>query len=215
MKTTAKLFTLLCMALAVSITSCTKEGPVGPIGPAGVAGIDGTNGINGTDGNDGTNGTNGTNGTDGTNGTNGEDGNANVLSLKYDITAASGTSYTLDANLSESIIDDGVVLAYVRVDQSWYQVPNQRVLTNGFSLIDIASEFTSNGNSYSFNLSFIRDGAPITIAAGDLDELRLVLITPTLVSGKSSSRSELDQLHEAGVDVSDYYQMMEYYGFQE
>ncbi|MFK7811486.1 MAG: hypothetical protein AB8B59_03275 [Maribacter sp.] len=210
MKTTLKFFTLVCMAMAISLTSCTKEGPQGPIGPSGAAGIDGEDGTNGTNGNDGINGTNGTNGTDG------QDGNANVNSVKFDITAASGTSYQLTANpLTGSIVEEGVVLAYVRAGNSWYQVPNQRIFTNGFALIDIASEFVANGNSYFFVLRFLRDGSPLTIGAGDLDELRIVTIPSTSSSGKSANMSELDRLYDAGVDLSDYHQVIQYYGFQE
>ena len=208
MKTTVKILKSGLFMLILIFASCTKEGPQGPVGPSGIDGIDGTDGTNGVDGNDGTNGTNGTNGTDG------EDGNANVVSFTFDITAASGTSHQLNNTTAAVYVEDGAVLAYVRAADTWYQVPNQRVFTNGFSFIDIASEFVPNGNSYFFKLNFLREGAPLVIGAGELDELRLVLIGTNSSSGKSSD-SALDKLYDAGIDLSDYHQVMEYYGLKE
>jgi hypothetical protein len=62
MKRFAKLLlfnALVITAIALTTTSCTKEGPTGPAGPAG------TNGTNGKDGANGSNGSNGSNGKDG------------------------------------------------------------------------------------------------------------------------------------------------------
>lgn len=214
-KSTIKFFALACVALSISLTSCDKEGPQGPIGPTGIDGIngsDGNNGANGTDGNDGTSGTNGTNGT---NGQDGEDGNANVTSSSHDISSASGTSHRISTQiLTADNVENGVILAYLRVGTEWYQIPNQRIFTNGFSLIDVSSYFdpTSSGNAYFYNLGFLRDGAPVAIGAGDLDELRFVAIPSTSsTSGKSSSNSELDRLYDNGIDLTDYHQVMKFY----
>lgn len=195
--TTIKLLAVLC--IAVAFFSCSGEdGDMGPAGEQGIAGTNGTNGTNGTDGDDG------------------EDGNANVVSFKFDITAASGTSHQLNNTTAKTFVEDGAVLAYVRVADTWYQVPNQRIFTNGFSIIDIASEFVPNGNSYLFKLNFVRNGAPITISAGDLDELRLVLIsTSNSTSRKSSNKHILDSLYKKGVAPTDYYQVLEYFNLKE
>lgn len=207
-RTTIKFFMLILMATALCLTSCTKEGPQGPIGPSGIDGSDGTNGINGQDG---TNGTNGANGQDGVN------GNANVTSVSYDITSATGTSYSLATNkLTPELVENGVVLAYIKIGEDWYHIPNQRILTNGFSLIDISSRFTPFGLFFSYELEFHRDGTPFIIGAGDLDELRLVLIpNSSSISGKSSKNSIRDTFYEKDIDPTDYYQVMQYYGLEE
>ncbi len=49
MKTTIKMLLFVSM-IALSIISCTKEGPIGPVGPAGSDRVDGTNGMDGADG---------------------------------------------------------------------------------------------------------------------------------------------------------------------
>ena len=209
-KTTIKFFILTLMACTICLTSCTKEGPQGPIGLSGTDGIDGGDGTNGTNGNDGTNGTNGTNGEDGV------DGNANITSATYDLSNISGTSFTLSTNkLTPEIVEDGVVLAYIKAGTEWYPIPNQRVFTNGFSIIDISSRFAPFGLFYSYNLVFHRDGAPVAISAGDLDELRLVFIPDSSsTSGKSSGSSILNTFYEEGIDPSDYYQVMQYFGLK-
>ena len=59
MKTTMKYLGLVIVLIALTFTSCSKDGEIGPMGPAG------QDGINGTDG---------------------QDGNANVRTLTYDLT---------------------------------------------------------------------------------------------------------------------------------
>ncbi|WP_273567984.1 collagen-like triple helix repeat-containing protein [Maribacter halichondriae] len=209
MKTTTKIMMCLMAALSIATTSCDKEGPIGPEGPQGSPGMQG---IQGEPGEAGPAGQDGINGTNGTNGTDGQDGSANIDYLTFDVSAASGTSFELSANpLSANIVEEGTVLAYLNVGSEWYQIPNQRITTNGFSLIDIATSFIDNGSNYLFKMTFLRDGIPFAIAAGDLDTLRLVNIRPSS-SGKSTGNDALKMLKDNGVDVSDYYQVMNYFG---
>jgi len=206
MKTTMKIFTIALMASSLFLTSCSKDGEDGEDGTIGLQGEQGMPGADGTDG------------VDGVDGLDGEDGNANVSSFKFDITAASGTSHQLNNTTAATFVEDGGVLAYVRAGDIWYQVPNQRIFTNALSFIDIASEFVPNvsPNNYFFKLNFLRDGLPFIISAGDLDELRLILISSSnSTSGKSSSNNIMDKLYEKGVDPSDYYQVMEHFNLKE
>jgi len=198
-----KIFTIALMAFSLFLTSCAKDGEDGEDGKTGLQGEQGIPGADGTDGVDGVDG---------------EDGNANVSSFKFDITIASGTSHQLNNTTAATFVEDGGVLAYVRAGDIWYHVPNQRIFTNAFSLIDIASEFVPNvsPNNYFFKLNFLRDGLPFIISAGDLDELRLILISSSnSTSGKSSSNNIMDKLYEKEVDPSDYYQVMEHFNIKE
>ena len=200
MKKTMKLFGLTILIFSLFATSCAKDGEDGAMGPAGIDGINGT---------DGTNGIDGTNGEDGVDGANGADGNANVTSQNFDISEHSGTSYQLGATLlTADNVENGVIIAYVRIDNQWYQVPNQRILTNGLSLIDISSYFSPLGNSYRFNLTFSRNDFPYSITAGDLDELRLVFIP-------SNSNTTGKQSINGNLDLSDYHAVMQFYNLNE
>ena len=205
MKQSLKLIGFAIMALSLTLSSCGKDGEDGEDGAMGLQGEQGIAGIDGTNGQDGA---------DGANGTDGEDGNANVSAFKYDITEASGISHQLNNTTPASFVEDGAVLSYVRAGDTWYYVPNQRIFTNGFALIDIGSEFVPNGNtSYYFKLNFLRDGEPIIIGAGDLDELRLVVMSPSN-TGKSSKYNTLDALYEKGIDPTDYYQVMKHFNLK-
>lgn len=212
MKTTMKLLGIAFMTLSLTLTSCGKDGDDGDNGAMGLQGEQGIAGTNGMDGEDGA----GEDGTNGTNGTNGEDGNANVRAITFNLSAASGTSHTIaTSELTAELVEDGVVLAYLKAATWWYSIPNQEILTNGFSSIDVSSSFVPSGVNYSYRMIFRRDGSSATISTGDLDELRLVLIpASTSTSGKSSNNNILDALHDKGVDPTNYYQVMEHFNLK-
>ncbi len=218
MKQSLKLIGFAIMALSLTLSSCGKDGEDGEDGAMGLQGEQGIAGINGTNGTDGEDGENGIDGTNGTDGEDGEDGNANVTSTIYDLSSNSGTSYRIGtSSLTAENVENGVVLAYIRVSNEWYQVPNQNILTNSLSIIDISSYFSpiSGGNSYFFNLIFLRDGTPIATNAGDFNELRLVFIpSSTSTTGKSSNYNTLDALYEKGIDPTDYYQVMKHFNLK-
>ncbi len=208
MKTTTKILKSGLLLLVLIFASCTKEGPQGDIGPIGPAGALGPAGPTGATGPTGSIGETGANGQDG------EDGNANVTSMTFDVSAASGTSYALSSEpLSTDQVENNVVLAYLKAGSDWYQLPNQRILTSSFSLIDISTYMSASGSQYVFNLGFHRNGAPFSISSSDLDTLKLVFIEEnSSTPGKSAGNSQMQQLKNSGVDVSDYYQVMDYFG---
>lgn len=207
MKTAVTIFRSGLLLLMLLFASCTKEGPQGDIGPIGPAGLNGTNGINGTDGNDGE---------DGSDGVDGVDGNANVTSMTFDVSAASGTFYALNSNpLTADQVENNVVLAYLKAGSDWYQLPNQRILTAGASVIDISTYTGASGSQFIFNLEFHRNGTPFAIASGDLDTLKLVFIEEaSSTSGKSTANTKMQELEDQGVDLGDYFQVMDYYGLE-
>ncbi|MBD0777355.1 collagen-like protein [Maribacter sp. ANRC-HE7] len=212
MKFTVKLLGMGLVLLALMFTSCAKDGEDGmdgAMGPVGTNGIDGVDGTDGEDGADGADGANGADGTDGVDGEDGADGNANVTSQNFDISGHSGTTYQLATTmLTADNVENGVILAYLRINNEWYQIPNQQILTNGFSLIDISSYFSPIGSSYRLNLAFSRDGLSYSISAGDLDELRLVSIP-------SNSNTTGKQSINGNIDLTDYHAVMQYYNLNE
>ena len=107
MKTAIKSLSLVIVLVALTFTSCTKEGETGPMGPAGI------------------------NGTDGTDGKDGNDGNANVMASDWLEPTESSFSVNnprykalpLATNLSSSLLEDGVILVYYPIMFSRWTAP--------------------------------------------------------------------------------------------
>ncbi|MFX0558555.1 hypothetical protein ACOCEA_17265 [Maribacter sp. CXY002] len=198
MKTAVTIFRSGLLLLMILFTSCTKEGAQGDIGPIGPTGLNGANGVDGTDG---------------TNGEDGVDGNANVTSMTFDVSAVSGTFYDLlSYPLTVDQVENNVVLVYIKAGNDWYQLPNQRILTGNLRIIDISTYMSGSGGQYLFGLEFHRNGTPFALASGDLDTLKLVFIEETSsTSGKSTTNSISQELKDQGVDVSNYFQVMDYF----
>jgi len=159
MKNSRKVFTLFFMALAITLSSCSKDGEAGP---PGMNGVDGANAQDGQDG---------------------QDGNANVVSvLLEDQTLMIGINeYNFD-ELTQSVFDNGVVLGYVKLSFTsfWETLPLS--LSNEVSLeidkIFVGSlELKSTFDETDVNLRFIFiDGTSATGKGGGkaaiLDELK-------------------------------------------
>jgi len=207
MKTRFKFLAYGLLAMALTVTSCTKEGPQGPIGPTGV---DGTNGTNGADGADGTNGADGT---DGANGADGADGNANVNTFIYDVSTESGASIPVTAPvLTQDVLDNDLVLGYLKKGSGTYTpIPTPIYAVSLGDNYDIAVEMQLN----TYWMFFYEVGTENlkSISAGKLDELKLVVIeSNSTTSGKSGKQNILSQMKSDGVNINDYYAVMDYFG---
>jgi len=193
MKTTiSKLMYVILLAVITAFVSCKGE-----IGPAGPAGADGTNGIDGTDGSDGT------------------DGNANVTASAWITPVWSATNATFgefdytDAAITADFMNTGVLLSYIDF--------------TGLGQIIYALPFTfgeNNGNTVSFNFDmkagtvnwqYFAD-ANYTPNAGS--KLRYVLIPASGNKSANSHQEILYNLDRVGVDINNYYQVMDYYGLK-
>jgi len=177
MKTTMKFLMLVCITLAISITSCSKDGDTGPAGPAGINGQDGTDGMDGMDG---------------------QDGNANVSSVLVsgvDITI--GTNTIMLPELTQDIFDAGFVIGYVTVPGSttrWESIP---VVVGGNVILDITE---------------IRVGNLLLESTFDQTlDFRFVVVAGNSTSGKSSKNIQRE-LKAAGVNITDYYAVIGYFG---
>jgi hypothetical protein len=122
-----RFLSLLLLAITFIVVNCTKEGPEGPVGAQGPQGPAGTNGTNGAAGAPGTPGAPGATGPQGPQGPAGATGTANVIySAWTDFNSANWAAATSffgimvrrypvnTATITQTMIDQGVVLVYVR-----------------------------------------------------------------------------------------------------
>lgn len=238
MKTTTNFIKCAILIFAITITSCSKDGDIGPIGPQGEQGIQGIQGDQGPagedgedgegigvpgpqgeqgpageNGTDGTNGMDGTNGTDGTNGEDGEDGNANVATYTYDLSSESGSTIVVTAPvLTQEVIDNDLILGYLLKGGTTYTPIPAPIYAFGLNdNSDIAVEI--NLNRYWMYFYEVGTENFKSVSAGQLDELKLVVIeSNSTTSGKSSKENMVSRLKSAGVDTNDYYAVMDYFG---
>jgi len=136
MKTAIKSLSLVIVLVALTFTSCTKEGETGPMGPAGI------------------------NGTDGTDGEDGNDGNANVMTSDWLEPTESSFSVNnprykalpLATNLSSSLLEDGVILVYYDNDVDIYLLPNHVFALDGTILKSIDSKINRASRNMYVNI---------------------------------------------------------------
>lgn len=190
MKTTMKFLLFGMMAIAISISSCSKDGATGAAGPAGIAGINGQDGADGTDG---------------TNGSDGADGNANVQTFTFDTSSLSGEFFNLAfTELTQEVLDNDALLFYIKgtdLANVYYPIP-------GISHNDIL-EVELNPSRLTIYFYNRTDGAGKSVPAGKYTQVRAVI----LKSGSSKSTT-LNQLKSKGIDTNDYYALMDYFGLE-
>ncbi len=191
MKTTiSKLMYVILLAVITAFVSCNGE-----IGPAGPAGADGTDGIDGTDGTDG------------------QDGNANVTASAWITPTWSATNSTYgqydytEAAVTTDFMNTGVVLSYT----DW----------TGLGQFVFALPYTfQDGGTVSINFDmqpgkiewWFQADHNYTPNAGA--KFRYVLIPASTSKSANPQQEILYNLDRAGVDVNNYYQVMDYYGLE-
>lgn len=203
MKTTIKkLGNLLLLLAIVGLFAC--EGPEGPQGLAGPTGPTGPTGATGPQG------------------PAGENGNANVttVSLLYDdITWTAGSYLGRAANVfsltesgvNQDIIDHGTVLGYFKLANVWHQLPWTWVYTGGIYAEYILHTYSLNTITlYAYQTDGVLDPSVVT-------EFRFLLITDNTVTapkGESAEKAIIEKLTKAGVDVTNYYDVMDFFGLE-
>ena len=199
-KVALKLSLVLFLFAITGISSC--KGPTGPEGPKGPKGDTGATGATGDTGATGAN------------------GNANVKSivlLSSDITWIAGdyvgraaNTYSLvDTAVNNNIINHGCVLGYASVANEWFVLPFSWESDDG--TLRQYLTFT-----YSFNtitlFAFETDGV---MDPSGVDKYKFLLITDnTVMTGKGASAEKeiIAKLAKAGVDIKNYYSVMDYFG---
>ncbi|WP_273274321.1 hypothetical protein [Maribacter polysiphoniae] len=200
MKNAMKLSKYLLMSLlTVFIVSCNGED-----------GEDGLDGINGTQG------PAGTNGEDGADGANGQDGNANVVAYTFNLSAESGSSISTDIPaLTQDAIDNDLIIGYLQNSQSgtYYPIP-AGVWPNGTGgFYDIAVDVALG--KYWLHFYQVGEQTFNPISNVELGTLKVVIAeSSSTIAGKSNKENIHTKLKSAGVDINDYYAVMDYFGME-
>ncbi len=172
------------------------------------------------EGPEGADGADGAVGIDGVDGTDGDDGNANVVSVNLayaDITWTVGSylgrtanTFTFTENaVSQDVIDHGAVLGFTFFSSNWWALPMTWENTGGTGRQYILHSYALNSITlYAYQTSGV-------LNPGVLSQYRFIIITDnTVTKSVSSGEAILDKLKNAGVDVNDYYEVMEYFGLE-
>lgn len=185
-----RLFSLLLLSFSFIATNCTKEGPEGPVGASGPQGPPGSNG---------------TPGTPGPTGPSGPTGTANVTysawytTVTGDYTSTGTAPYTAAflfdkaaAGVTQSIIDNGVVLCYMK---DFTTPTNAPVRSTDVVQLPYLADFNSIDN-YDFvlnaagNIRFLyKSLIPLTAPEVTGTSYRYVLIPGSILGGKPSNGS--------------------------
>ena len=153
----------------------------------------------GEDGEDGVPGLQGIEGPAGADGADGVDGNANVVSVFIpEVAITVGRNTIMIPELTEDIFNNGYVIGYVTVSGNtnvWETIP---VIVGAG---DVALDITQ-----------IRVGELFLDSTFDqVLDFRFILVAGTSSTGKTSILSIRSELKNAGVDISDYEAVMNYF----
>lgn len=180
-------------------------------------GEDGEDGLDGLNGPAGQVGPTGATGESGANGQDGVDGNANVITSNW-LTADFGTYTALgvatvvieDSRISQEVLDSYAVLGYYSLNDDYtsvFALPFTDPLLRSFSMENfvnigeyVAINFRSPGStSQPINTGFIR-----------------YILIESSTTGKNShgGSNTIDGLKAAGIDVNNYFAVMDYFGLQ-
>lgn len=235
MKTTMKFLARGLVILALTITSCTKDsvaGDIGPIGPKGEQGIQGekgekgepgldgvAQGVPGEKGDTGATGPAGADGLDGTNGQNGVDGNANVRTLKFDISTQSGSyMYIESPELTSEVIENDLILGYLFVNDGRFTAIPTSFNTGSGTFINIITDLGGDSSGGYYTLQFrLGDGiGRYEARAGEFPELKIIIAkSSSITTGKSGAQAVRAKLKSNSIDINDYNAVASYFGIQD
>ncbi len=171
----------------------------------------------------GATGATGATGPAGQNGQNGQNGNANVKTISLlgsAITWIEGEYLGRPANITaitnsavnDDIINHGTVLGYCYIMEEWFHLPFTWEDVDGTVRQYIVHTYSPNTITlYAFQTGGVLD------PTGAIEEYRFMLITDnTVTSGKgvSTEKDIISRLAEAGVDIDNYYEVMDYFGLK-
>lgn len=235
-------YVVLLVVTVMAFSCSPEDGAVGPAGPQGEQGIQGEQGPQGAqgepgqDGQDGANGTNGQDGADGQDGTNGqdgadgEDGNANVVASGWiqaqwnyrDFDSFKAMRISLaEIGLTNTVFRNTIVLGYyqfnVNISNSMraiYPLPGSGQYPDDVLMIDFTYGESGVGeDGIKFWMRRL-DGQNLDASQSSTSSnyFKYIIISPSSMTGKSSKTSILEELKTAGVDISNYHTVCDYYG---
>jgi hypothetical protein len=135
---------LLCIAVAITLFSCTKQGPAGPMGQAGFQGQPGVQGPAGPQGDTGT---------------------ANVIYSSWNNSFSGNNGIWAIPELTQNIIDSGLVLVYAKELSTVIALPYS-IPQSSYYVVDLISvgqiqlSSSTNLDDFSFSYIIIPGGVP-------------------------------------------------------
>ena len=207
-KTISNLMNLVFIIALVGVFSCKgPKGDTGPVGPKGDTGATGATGDTGPQG---------------PAGQDGQNGNANVKIISLlgtDVTWFEGDYLGRIANVyafaapevNDDIINHGTVLGFCYMFEEWHGLPIMWEDVDGTTRQYVLHTYSPNTITlYAFQTGDVLD-------PGVIDEYRFLLITDNTVTPAKGMEPEgdiLTRLEEAGVDISNYYEVLDYFGIK-
>lgn len=179
-------FVLLAIIVAFNFSCSTEDGADGP------AGTDGIDGINGADG---------------------MDGNANVQTITIDASTFSGNYTSISVpEITQEVLDNDVVLTYLTDSPNyWVTIP--------CPYDSVAFNFSVHVIHYLEGIDLDYNdasGSFYNISAGDLTSLKVIIIKSSSGAriANNNKQQTYNQLSQAGVDITNYYEVCDYYGIK-
>lgn len=169
----------------------------------------------GEDGTDGAIGPKGDQGEQGLAGENGEDGNANVNTYVFDLSSESGSSIPVDLpELTQDVIDNDLIIGYLQNGAgsgTYYPIP-AGVWPNGTGgFYDIAVDIAVG--KYWVHFYQVGTQTFMDVTSVELGKLKIIVAESTnTTTGKNGKVSIRESLKSAGVDINDYFAVMDYFG---
>jgi hypothetical protein len=191
------------------------DGATGPAGPAGADGADGADGATGPAG---------------PAGADGADGNANVQTYIYNTPSWNSSGSALDIDmasiLTDDILENDVLLSYVKHTGHNMVASIPGAVWVGFYRnysVFVGNSVSGDPGIYTFRIvSLEMDGSFTPNASlAPVDWIKIVIIestntTTSTGNGRilSPKQAIYDELKKVGVDINNYYDVMEYYGLE-
>ncbi|TYB72497.1 hypothetical protein ES676_11040 [Bizionia saleffrena] len=156
---------------------------------------------------DGADGVVGAQGEQGISGTDGINGNANVQVLTIDMSTESGSFDDKSVpELTQDVINNDVILGYIKRGEMWFPLPAVA------DIIPFSVSITITVGNYSLDYVDGVTGSSYSINAGDIDLLKIVIIEASNSSKNSNNNlNAYEELLNAGVDVTDFRAVCDYY----
>ena len=180
-----KFLTMITLTLFIGITTTSCSGDDGDTGPQGIDGTDG------------------------------QDGNANVQTFIFNNPSWSSNRMEISLTaLTTDVLDNDVVLGFWLDDIDEYWRGTNENYFDGY-LRDFAYENRFDIKAFNNDSSF--DATPPTVLKVKIIIIESNNTTTTTGNGKSSltpKQQIYNELANAGVDVNDYYAVMDYYGLE-
>jgi hypothetical protein len=191
---------ILLLSFSFIIVSCTKEGPEGPVGPIGPQGPAGGTGSTGPAGPAGPTGATGPAGPQGPQGPQGATGTANVIysswvtvtNADWTVNSPNSWSYSRTApGVTTSVINQGVVLVYLRYSAAVHLLPFNDIPNNGGGAITVDYLIPPAGGSILHRL--YRTSSPLGSIV-DV-EFRYVIIPGGVAGGRGANSEKIAEIN--------------------